>query len=109
MNCHQSKVKLLSHGFDDVTEAIVPLMCVCFLCSGPGVRSGFPGMCSNRCLVHRSDAHRRPLLGVLSMLWQLRREDVPEANVLHSLSQKSSLLECVRHHSHYPVSVYVRL
>lgn len=82
-------------------------MCVCVLCSGPGLRSGFPGMCSHWHPVHRFDARSWFLLGVLSLLRQLWREDVPEADVRHSLSQKNPLLERIHHHSHYPVSVCV--
>ncbi|KAM8859058.1 prominin-2 isoform 2-T3 [Spinachia spinachia] len=74
---------------------------------GPAVRSGVPGVCSHWHRVHRSDAHSWFLLGVLSLLWQLWWEDVPETDSLHSLSQNNSLLDCVCHHSHHPQIHYV--
>ena len=80
---------------------------VCVLCSGPDLPSGFPGVCGHRRPVHCPDAAGRFLPGVLPLLWQLWREDVPEADVLHWLSQKNLLLECIHHYSHYPVSVCV--
>lgn len=82
-------------------------MGACVSCSGPGVSSGISGVCCHRCPLYHHHAHCGSHPGVLPLLWKLWREDVPEANVLHSLSQENSLLERLHHHSHYLVSVCV--
>ena len=67
----------------DTCNLFVP-MCLCvFLCSGPDLPSGFPGVCGHRRRVHCPHAPGGFLPGVLPLLWQLWREDVPEADVLH--------------------------
>lgn len=63
-------------------------------------------MCNHRRPLHRSHAHSRVLLSVLSLLRQLRREDVPEADAVHPLSQEIALLWFTHHHNHHPVSVF---
>lgn len=62
-------------------------------------------MCNHWHPLHRSHAHGWVLLSVLSLLRQLWREDVPEADVVHPLSQENALLGFIHHHNHHPVSV----
>lgn len=77
------------------------------LCSDSGVRGGIPGVSSHWDSVHRADARRWFLRGLLSLLWQLWWEDVPEADILHQLPQEESLLHCVCDHNHHLVSTSV--
>ena len=62
-------------------------------------------MCNHWWPLHRSHAPSRVLRSVLPLLWQLWREDVPEADVVHPLVQDNALLGLISHHSHHPVSV----
>lgn len=79
-------------------------LCV-LLCLGPDLRNGFLGVCGHWHRLHRPNAPSWPLSGVLSLLRQLWRQDATGADVVHRLSQEGSLLEHIRHHGHYPVSV----
>lgn len=82
---------------------------MCVLRSDSDLRSGLPGVCCHRRSVHHPDAHRWSPPGLLSLLWQLWWEDVPEANILHSLSQENPLPERVGNHNHYLVSITARV
>lgn len=73
--------------------------------SGPDLPSWIPGMCRHRHHLHRPHAPSRVLPRVLSLLRQLRWEDVPEADIVHPLSQENALLEFIPHHNRHPVSV----
>lgn len=75
----------------------------------PGVRSGFPCLYRHWDSLHCPDAYNSFLRGLLSMLWQLWWEDAAEADILHPLSQKNSLLQLIFNHNHYLVSMYVSL
>lgn len=86
-------------------KCISVLFILCVLFSGFDLPNWIPGLRNHRRPLHRSHAHRRALLSVLSLLRQLRREDVPEADVVHPLSQADALLGFVPHHNHHPVSV----
>lgn len=81
-------------------------LCV-LLCLGPDLRNGFLGVRGHRPRVHCPNAPSWPLPGVLSLLRQLWGQDAAGAEVVHRLSQEGSLLEHVRCHSHYPVSVCI--
>lgn len=80
-------------------------VCVCFLFSGCALRNRIPGMCNHRRPLHHSHAHRRAHLSLLPLLRQLWREDVPEADIVHPLSQENALLGFIHHHHHHPVSL----
>lgn len=107
------------HVFDVQTNhKDQPLSCCCcpeidicviywvfFPFSGPDLPSWIPGMCRHRHHLHRPHAPSRVLPRVLSLLRQLRWEDVPEADIVHPLSQENALLEFIPHHNRHPVSV----
>lgn len=78
---------------------------MCLLFSGCDLPNWIPHMCNHRRPLHRSHAHSRHLLSVLPLLRQLRREDVPEADVVHPLPQEDALLGFIHHHNRHPVSV----
>lgn len=111
MSQQTTKINLCSAVVALKWISVLPIVCACvclyvrFLFSGCELPDWIPGMCNHRHPLHRSHAHRRVLLSVLSLLRQLRREDVPEADAVHPLFQENALLGLIYHHSHHPVSV----